>query len=516
MSQDTGGYYLFSNVAYAVQPVGDLRFKQTRLPTDTRGSPPLRNSTGSETVQCVQAFPQWVVDTRAQHYGVSPQVAESMLRSQAGQTESCLVLDVYAPAFAVHKNKNNKNEQDAVPVVVWIHGGGFTYGSKTSTGNPAGLISRAGQDGIVFVAINYRLGLYGWLGSGDGTTVPNLGLYDQLLALDWVQKYIGHFGGDPAQVTVLGESAGASSLLHHITARGGEGPAPPFQRAVLQSPAFQFNLDPAVGYREALAAAANVTGRPVGSAADLLRLSGADLAQVNQKAVVTARYGEFNFGPVVDGTYVPRLPQVLLGRGQFHRTVALMTGHNTAEGVPFVPPTVATPADAAAAVHASLPEASDATVAFLVGTLYPAAAYATPLDQVAQMETDAALGACTTRFAALASANATYNYLFAVPPAWHGEDTAYTFFNGDTSPVDGVAVAAGLAHALQDAIVAFAVAADPGKGPAAGGPGTVGFPLYGPEAQVWRLGSEGAAVVRDDMDNPRCPWWQQAMADGLV
>lgn len=81
------------------------------------------------------------------------------------------------------------------PVLVWIHGGGFTSGSKTSAGNPAGIISRSkieNDDGIIFVSINYRLGLFGWLGAGGIT--PNLGLHDQRVALEWVQKYIGLFG----------------------------------------------------------------------------------------------------------------------------------------------------------------------------------------------------------------------------------------------------------------------------------------------------------------------------------
>jgi carboxylesterase type B len=104
--------------------------------------------------------------------------------------------------------------------IVWIYGGGFTAGDKTNinTGNPAGLIHRS-NDSIVYVALNYRLGAFGWLSGPtlqtDGTA--NAGLLDQRFALQWIQKHIASFGGDPDQVTVMGESAGGASIMHQIT-----------------------------------------------------------------------------------------------------------------------------------------------------------------------------------------------------------------------------------------------------------------------------------------------------------
>lgn len=94
--------------------------------------------------------------------------------------------------------------------------------SKIEGVSPAGLLQRAkdnSKDGVVFVAINYRIGVFGWLGGStlqkDG--VANAGLYDQRFALEWVQKNIHLFGGDPRRVTVMGNSAGGSSIIHHIT-----------------------------------------------------------------------------------------------------------------------------------------------------------------------------------------------------------------------------------------------------------------------------------------------------------
>ena len=88
------------------------------------------------------------------------------------------------------------------------------------------------------MAFNYRLGLFGWLSGStlqkDGTA--NVGLYDQQAVFDWIQDNIHLFGGDADRVTVMGESAGAGSIMHHITAYGGQKGKAPFQRAILQSP----------------------------------------------------------------------------------------------------------------------------------------------------------------------------------------------------------------------------------------------------------------------------------------
>lgn len=106
-------------------------------------------------------------------------------------------------------------------MLVWIYGGGYVAGSKTGSGDPAGLIKRS-DEGIVFVAINYRLGALGWLSGPEFTKeggVANAALHDQRLALKWVQEHIADFGGDPDRVTIMGESAGGGSIVHQITVR---------------------------------------------------------------------------------------------------------------------------------------------------------------------------------------------------------------------------------------------------------------------------------------------------------
>ena len=210
----------------------------------------------------------------------------------------------------------------AAPVLVYIHGGGFTAGTKVS--DPAGLIARSqvgDGEGVIFVAINYRLGLYGWL-SGGNDTIPNLGLHDQLKALQWVQEYISLFGGDSDQVTVIGESAGASSIVFHITSYGGNTKLP-FQRAIPQSPAFQFNINATAGYELTMEVASNVTGTTISTVAELSALDATTLKTINEKTILEASWGNIIFGPAPDGVYVPRLPQVLLAEGAFNKDVGV-------------------------------------------------------------------------------------------------------------------------------------------------------------------------------------------------
>lgn len=114
-------------------------------------------------------------------------------------------------------------------------------GSKTAMGDPS-LLLQDSPSPVVWVAINYRLGHFGFLGGPTFVlapgTVPNAGLHDQRFGLQWVQDHIHLFGGDKDEVTILGISAGAGSIQHHVTAYGGNGEPPMFKRAVPMGPGF--------------------------------------------------------------------------------------------------------------------------------------------------------------------------------------------------------------------------------------------------------------------------------------
>jgi para-nitrobenzyl esterase len=153
----------------------------------------------------------------------SPQVAypagiAEALAELVGAGEDCLTLNVWTPDLGTAGQ----------PVMVWIAGGMFEFHATGATAFYDG--SRFARDGVVCVTINYRVGAEGFLFLGDG--VANLGLLDQIAALEWVQENIAAFGGDPGKVTIFGESAGAMSVATLLTMPRAKGL---FHRAIVQS-----------------------------------------------------------------------------------------------------------------------------------------------------------------------------------------------------------------------------------------------------------------------------------------
>ncbi|XP_034478905.1 acetylcholinesterase-like isoform X2 [Drosophila innubila] len=189
-------YESFLGVPYAQPPVGELRF---------RSPVPLERFSDHE-LDCSKER-----DVAHQRDPITQQVVGS---------ENCLFLNIYAPKV---KNKN------PLPVMVWIHGGGFCFGNGNSDYHfPAQLM----QEEVIVVTLNYRLGALGFLSLPGAGIYGNAGLKDQRLALQWIQDNIVNFNGDPQNVTLFGESAGASSIhLHIYAAHANE----LFHKAIMQS-----------------------------------------------------------------------------------------------------------------------------------------------------------------------------------------------------------------------------------------------------------------------------------------
>jgi len=260
----------------------------------------------------------------------------------------------------------------------------------------------------------------------------------------------------------MGESAGGSSILHQITAYGGhKGPAP-FQQAIPQSPGWSpitSNLQQETNFQTFLALA-NAT-----SLEEARQLPSQALIIANIKQVGNSSYGGYTFGPVVDGSFAPALPGQLLARGQFDQNVKVMVGHNADEGLLFTSPFVTDQATYAAALQSTFPDASPSIINYIDSVLYPpdySGAYGyTDIVQRTALTIAEYVFTCNTFYLDLALNNQTYAYQFSIPPALHGGDVPYTFYNdGGTVPANLTTLSQGLlsipvALALQDWIVSF-------------------------------------------------------------
>ncbi|KAI9794073.1 MAG: hypothetical protein M1816_006698 [Peltula sp. TS41687] len=508
----TAKFYSFSNIRYAAPPVGELRFAAPVPAAENRTV-----QTGTVNRICHQVLPAWFLisqqfvpaylsgnlsafNTSAPASPSSSSTNVNAIPTDPRETEDCLFLDVVVPEGIFRK----RGLTSGAPVLVWIHGGAYTVGNKASDGSPAGLIARSENgpaQGIIYVAINYRLGAFGWLGGStlqQANGTANAGLLDQRLALEWVQSHIHAFGGDPKRVTVFGESAGGGSILHQLTAYGGSAPVP-FQQVIPQSPGWL----PVPGndqQEQVLQRFLDTLG--VKTIQEARTLPEKNLTDANTLLVGLAPYGQTGVGPVVDGTFVPDLPGKLLLEGKFAKDVKVMVGHNANEGLVFASPYVRTQDDYVSLIRTDLPTASPEVVDYISQTLYPpifngSFGYRDQIQRTALTLAEVGFS-CNTNYLGRAYGNQTYNYLFSIPPALHGQDVPYTFFDGPNPMV----LATPIAIALQEYITSFAATGNPNED------GVPRFDFYGDANEVQNLNVTGIEEIKDPAANERCAWWQ--------
>jgi len=390
-----------------------------------------------------------------------------------------------------------------------VYGGGYVAGEKTT--NPAGLFAASGNvtnGDVIYVAMNYRLGAIGFSAgpsfNAEGGT-SNVALYDQRFALEWVQKYIHLFGGDKNRVTVFGESAGGGSIMHQITAYGGLKGKAPFQQAVPQSPGWQpvqSNTQTENAYQKLL----HLTNST--SLAELRALPSEVIMRANaQQIAYDTDFGQYIYGPVVDGLFSPLQPGQLLAQGRFDKDVRVMVGHNAQEGPFFTPGYITSNEALEAQLKSAFPGAPQSSIDTITQTLYPPVfdgsyPYTSQYERAVLINSEG-IFTCNTNYLSTALGNQTYSYLFAVPPALHGQDVPYTYYDGGALPSRGFNRT--VAIALQRFITSFAEQGRPEA------EGIHQFNMYGPDAAVLKLNISGIDEVRDSNANARCSWWQKSL-----
>jgi para-nitrobenzyl esterase len=287
---------IYEGIPFAAPPVGDLRWHAPKPAAKWEG------------VRAADKFGSNCMQRQANGGGFPP---NGGIRPENQMSEDCLYLNVYSAA---------KSAREKRPVMVWIHGGALTSGTG-SIYNGEGLAAK----GAVVVSINYRMGVFGFFAlpelskESDRNASGNYGFLDQVAALEWVQKNIAAFGGDPKRVTIFGESAGSWSVNYLTASPLAKGL---FQRAIGESSA---EFAPTKNLKDAEEAGLKFeSAMKATSLADLRKDSADDLNKAPNG------YG----GPVVDGYFLPDEVETIYSQGK-QNDVPTLIGSNNDEGTLF-------------------------------------------------------------------------------------------------------------------------------------------------------------------------------------
>lgn len=294
---------IFMGIPFAAPPVGELRWKAPQAVAPWEGIRSCVDPPASAMQGPPKPFMCW---------------SKEFMAPESPLSEDCLYLNVWTTAQSV---------QDKLPVMVWIHGGGFTGGSGTVPLYDGEAMSRKG---VVFITINYRLGILGFLAhpelsaESELKTSGNYGILDQIAALKWVKENIAAFGGDPDNVTIAGQSAGSFSVNMLVVSPLAKGL---FHKAIAQS--------------------GGMFGKQL-SLGQTLNLAEENGKQLTQKMKI-ASIAEFRaipadsllkipgrFSPTVDNVIIPPVYETFAA-GK-HNDVPLISGWNADDGVSFGPP----------------------------------------------------------------------------------------------------------------------------------------------------------------------------------
>jgi len=472
------GVASFLGIPYAASPTGPLRFRPPAAPESWDG---VREATalGPTPPRPDYAAP-----------------FDELLPEPAIPGDDWLNLNVWTPDPG----------GAGLPVMVWIHGGGFSNGNSALPIYDGHAFAR---DGVVLVSINYRLGVDGFALLPGAPA--NRGLLDQVAALEWVRDNIAAFGGDPGNVTVFGESAGAMSVTTLLAMPGARGL---FARAITQSGSVQAAADPADA-----ALVTKELGLTLGREADAASLATLGMpelikAQIEIRDALASQPDPARFGativasalpfiPVVDGDVIPASPLDAIAAGSGSE-VTLLTGTNTEEFRLFLVPT---------GLAGLLDEPGLPGVLALFGAGQPVADLyranrpaASPGDVLCAVLTDRyfrlpALSVAQARYGA--GAAPTYLYEFAWPSpvgglgACHSLEIPFVFDNlaaEGAEPALGPRPPAELAERMHAAWIGFARGGDPG------------WPAFDDGYPVMIFNATGGGLQRDPRGDERMIW----------
>jgi len=454
-----GDVLTFKGIPYAAPPVGALRWRPPQQPQQWKG-----------VRQAAQFGADCFGDARLRQGSLAPNMSED-----------CLYLNVWAPRDGGARTH---------PVMVWVYGGSFTGGTSALSMYDGAALA---QKGVVVVTFNYRTNIFGFfahpalsLESQQGVS-GNYGLLDILAALRWVKGNIGAFGGDPRQVTVFGESAGASALGLLLTSPQSQGL---FQRAILESPGLTRPL--------ATLSESSALGLKLGDLANLRSMDAAALMSLAQSGLPAVRSLEKPrpIGPIIDGWLLPRSDRDAIDSGRFLH-VPLLIGSNADEGRLFtraIP--VATRADyqqyleaqfgaGAATMARCYPAKSDQDVPQAVSRLFGGEEFIRGIDAFS--------------VAWAARKVPVWRYRFdgpgdpGIPPPTHAGELPFVFLRGGATPADR-----SLSERMATAWTTFAKSGDPN------GAGLPNWPVYNPGGSLMvfgpTIGPEPARPLRRTAD----------------
>lgn len=440
---DRGSSCAFLGIPFAVPPIGDLRWKPPR--SAAPWAPATLNATSAPS-PCPSINPPGTETTQG--------------------SEDCLTLNIWVP---------DPTPASPAPVIVWIHAGAFIAGSASATAHNGQAMAE--RTGAIVVASNYRLGPFGFLGhralTAEDAAYPssgNYGLLDQRAALAWVRDHIAAFGGNPDNVTIAGQSAGAHSVSLHIVSPRSAGY---FGRAIMQS-----------GYastRWQTLAAAESAGDEFAAAlgcTDPSQVLRCLRSKTRDRVLLARPSGQQQFaetarapwGPVVDGLEVPDQPRTPYETGSFNH-VPVIIGATRDEGWVYVDRSF--PAGLTAAVYAATVETEFGTAdASAILATYPVTDFPAPKHALARIAGDVEAICEARRVARLIERAGSPVYLYSFERRTdatggdhviHGSDTNFVFGNNVDRPAPHILDEDDLAlfGAMSGYWTRFAAAGDP-------------------------------------------------------